>query len=218
VKGYELEDGRWVTLTDEDFEAANVRSTRTIDVLDAVCEEDISVGYFDSPYFLAPETAGFKAYALLREALRKAGRVAIGQIVIRSRQRLCALVPQEYVLVLEVLRYPYELRETSDLEIPGADLKTLGVTESETKLAEQLIATIESDWDPEHYHDSYHDDLLKLIRRKAEGETIEVPEEEQPVAEVVDIMSLLKQSVEDARRSKAGGDKSSGGGKKAESA
>lgn len=203
VKGYELEDGRWVTLTDEDFEAANVTASRTIDVLSAVCEQDIAVGYFESPYYLAPEPQGFKAYALLREALRRAKRVAIGQIVIRSRQRLCALVPQGDVLVLEVLRYPYELRDTSDLELPGGDMAPLGVTEAESILAAQLVATIEGDWDPARYRDTYHDDLLALIRRKADGETIEVPETPEPAAEVIDIMDLLKKSVEDARRAKA---------------
>ena len=206
VKGYQLEDGRWVTVTDEDFAAANVKATRTIDVLGAVCEEDITVGYFDAPYFLEPEPQGAKADALLREALLRAGRVAIGQIVIRSRQRLCALVPQGDALVLEVLRYPYELRDSSALDLPSTDLASLGVSEAESKLATQLVSTIESDWDPSTYRDTYHDDLLALIKRKAAGETIEVPEvPEAPGAEVVDIMDLLKKSVEEAKRAKAGG-------------
>jgi DNA end-binding protein Ku len=203
VKGFQLEDGRWVTVTDDDFAAANVKATRTIDVLGAVCEEDITVGYFDSPYYLAPEPQGAKAYALLREALRRESRVAVGQIVIRSRQRLCALVPQGDALVLEVLRYPYELRETSTLDLPSRDLAALGVTDAETALAAQLVATIQTDWNPSRYRDNYHDELLALIKRKAAGETIAVPEAPEPVAEVVDIMDLLKRSVEDARRAKA---------------
>jgi len=203
VKGYQLPDGHWVTVTDNDFAAANVKATRTIDVLGAVCEDDVAVGYFDTPYFLAPEPQGAKAYALLREALRKAGRVAVGQIVIRSRQRLCALVPQGDALVLEVMRYPYELRTSEALELPGDDLAALGVTDAESTLAAQLIATIESDWDPTRYKDTYHDDLLALITRKAEGKTIVAPEPAAPTAEVVDIMDLLKRSVEEARRAKA---------------
>ena len=202
VKGYQLPDGHWVTVTDNDFAAANVKATRTIDVLGAVCEDDVAVGYFDTPYFLAPEPQGAKAYALLREALRKAGRVAVGQIVIRSRQRLCALVPQGDALVLEVMRYPYELRTSEALELPGDDLAALGVTDAESTLAAQLIATIESDWDPTRYKDTYHDDLLALITRKAEGETIVAPEPAAPTAEVVDIMDLLKKSVEEARRAR----------------
>jgi DNA end-binding protein Ku len=204
VKGHQLEDGRWVALTDNDFAAANAKATRTIDVLGAVCEEDIAVGFFDTPYFLAPEPQGAKAYALLREALRRAGRIAVGQIVIRSRQRLCALVPQGDAIALEVLRYSYELRDSSGLELPGSDLAALGVTEAESALATQLVATIEADWDPTHYRDTYHDDLLALIARKAEGETIGAPEPSAPVGgEVIDIMDLLKRSVEEARRAKA---------------
>jgi DNA end-binding protein Ku len=211
VKGYQLEDGRWVTVTDDDFAAANVKATRTIDVLGAVCEDDITVGYLDTPYFLAPEPQGAKAYALLREALRRAGRVAIGQIVIRSRQRLCALVPQGDALVLEVLRYPYELRDSATLEVPGPDLAALGVTEAETQLATQLVAAIETDWDPTRYADTYHDELLALIRRKAEGETISAPEPAEPTAEIVDIMDLLKKSVEDARKAKGAAEQRAAG-------
>jgi len=216
VKGYQLEDGHWVTVTDDDFAAANVKATRTIDVLGAVCEDQITVGYFDSPYFLAPEPQGAKAYALLREALHRAKRVAVGQIVIRSRQRLCALVPQDDALVLEVLRYPYELREVETLGLPGSDLKALGVTEAESNLATQLVATIETDWDPARYKDTYHDDLLALIKRKAKGETIDVPEAPEPAGgEVVDIMDLLKKSVEEAKRAKAAGTGGSDGARAA---
>ncbi|NTW28929.1 MAG: Ku protein [Coriobacteriia bacterium] len=202
AKGYQLPDGRWITMTDEDFSAANVKATRTIDVLSAVCEDDVPDEYFETPYFLAPEQQGRKAYALLREALRTAGRIAIGQIVIRSRQRLCALIPHGDVLMLVVMRYAYELRSADDLDLPSGDLAAVGVTDAETMLAAQLVATIKGDWDPSRYRDSYHDDLLALIARKAEGETIEIAEP-APVktAEVIDIMDLLKRSIEDARAS-----------------
>jgi DNA end-binding protein Ku len=211
VKGFQLEDGRWVTMADEDFAAANVKATRTIDVLGAVCADDVAPEFFDTPYFLAPEPQGAKAYALLREALRAAGRVAIAQIVIRSRQRLCALVPEGDALVLEVMRYPYELRAAEGLDLPGADVHELGVTEAELALAGQLVATIETDWDPAAYRDSYHDDLLALIARKAGGEVIEAVEAPaEPLGEVVDIMELLKRSVEDARTTKAGGSQAAG--------
>ena len=208
VKGFKLDDGRWVTVTDEDFSAANVKATRTIDVLGAVCLDEVPATFWDTPYYLAPETAGLKAYALLREALRRAGRVAIAQIVIRSRQRLCALVPEGDALLLEVLRYPYELRASDDLELPGRDLEALGVSDAELALAAQLVATIEGSWDPSAYHDTYRDDLLALIERKAAGETIEVAEEPAPPAgaQVVDIVELLKKSVEDARAARAAGE------------
>ncbi|NTU71207.1 MAG: Ku protein [Coriobacteriia bacterium] len=205
VKGYEFEDGRRVTLTDAEIASANVKATRTIDVLGAVCASDVAPEFLDTPYFLAPEQAGNKAYALLREALRASGRIAVAQIVIRSRQRLCALIPEGDAILLEVLRYPYELRESAALDLPGSDLAELGVTDAELALARQLVATIESDWDPAAYHDTYHDDLLDLIRRKSEGETVTVDEPEpEPMGEVVDIMELLKRSVEDARVARGG--------------
>jgi DNA end-binding protein Ku len=211
VKGFALEDGRWVTMADEDFSAANVKATRTIDVLGAVCASDVAPEFLDTPYFLAPEPQGAKAYALLREALRAAGRVAIGQIVIRSRQRLCAIVPQGDALVLEVLRYPYELRNSDGLDLPGADVAALGVTDAELALARQLVATIETDWDPNSYRDTYHDDLLALIQRKAAGESVQIAAPEpEPLGEVVDIMELLKKSVEDARAAKSGGAQAAG--------
>jgi DNA end-binding protein Ku len=205
TKGYELEDGRWVTLSDEDFEAANVKATQTIDVISAVDRADVPPEYFETPYYLAPEKAGFKAYALLREALKRAGRVAVGQIVIRTRQRLVLLVPEGRLLLLEVIHYPHELRASDNLEVPAEDLAEESVTDAELELAEQLVGTIASDWDPSEYHDTYRDDLLALIERKAAGEAIEAPAAAAEVpAPVVDIMDLLKQSVADARESRAG--------------
>ena len=199
AKGFELPDGRRVIMSDEDFAAANVRATRTIDVLGAVCVADVAPEYLDTPYFLVPEPQGVKAYALLREALRDAGRVAVGQVVIRSRQRLCALIPEGDAILLELLRYPYELR-AAELELPGQDLKALGVTDAEAGLARQLVTAIETKWDPSAYRDTYHDDLLALIARKAEGEAIpSPPPPAEETGQVIDIMELLKKSVEDAR-------------------
>lgn len=208
VKGRELEDGRWVVLTEEDFRSANVEATSTIDVLGAVCSDELGPQFFDTPYYLAPEKPGAKAYALLREALRRAGRVAVGQVVIRSRQRLCAVIPQGDVLMLEVMRYPYELRDASDLGVPGADLADLGATEAEVELAEQLVRTIETEWRPDAYRDTYHDDLLALIERKAAGEAITPvpPPEPAPATSVIDIAQLLKRSVEEARAARASGE------------
>jgi len=200
VKGYEYEEGRWVTVTDDDFRAANVEATQTIDILGAVCRDDIPVEYYDKPYYLEPSKPGKKAYALLREALRKAARVGVVKVVIRTRQHLGLLVPEDDAILLELVRYPYELRGTSELELPGTDLEAIGVTDAELNMAGQLVAAMETDWDPsdEAYADTYRDDLLALIRRKAGGEHIEAPPE--PVApegaEIVDIMSLLKASLE----------------------
>ena len=213
VKGFDLPDGRRVIMADEDFAAANVAATRTVDVLGAVCARDVAPEHFDTPYFLVPEPAGVKAYALLREALRESDRVAIGQIVIRSRQRLCALIPVGDAIVLDVLRYSYELRGAEGLSLPGGDLAALGVSDAEVALARQLVATIQTEWDPATYHDTYHDDLLALIERKAEGEVIAAPPVEVAPegAEVVDIMELLKRSVEQAREERGGAPRAAAG-------
>ena len=207
VKGFELEEGRWVVVTDDDLRAANVEATQTIDVLAAVCASDIDPAYFDKPYYLSPEKAGRKAYALLRETLKEAKRVALAKVVIRTRQHLAAIVPEGDALLLEVLRYPYELRGTAELDLPGDDLKAAGVSQAELALAKQLVETIAKPFDPEapEYRDTYRDDLLALIRKKAEGGEVAAPRGPPAAqgAEVVDIVSLLKKSLDEAKKAQA---------------
>ncbi len=202
VKGYEREKGSWVVLTDDDFRAANVEATQTIDVLGAVCASDIPLEYFERPYFLEPMKAGRKAYALLRETLRRAERVAIGRVVVRTRQRLVAIVPHGDMLLLEMLRYPHELRDSAQLDLPPADVNKAGVTEAELRMAEQLVEAMQAEWTPEEYRDTYRDDILALIEKKAKAgpkaAPAAPPPEFEPSAEVVDIMSLLKKSLEKA--------------------
>jgi DNA end-binding protein Ku len=201
VRGYEMDDGRWVVVTDDDFRAANVEATQTIDILGAVCAEEIDPVYFSKPYFLQPNKAGRKAYALLRETLSQAGRVALCKVVIRTREHLAALIPNGEMLLLEILRYPDELRSAEGLELPSVDLEAEGVTEGELSMATQLIESIETEFDPTAYRDTYREDLLALIERKAEGGETAVPPEptELPDGEVVDIMELLKKSLADAQ-------------------
>lgn len=205
VKGYEYEPGSWVTIEDSDFGAANPRKTGTIDVLGAVPERDVDPRFFDKPYFLAPEGPGSKPYALLRDALAEKQMAAVAQVVIRTRQSLALAVPRGDLLVLETLRYPYELRSPEGLDVPGEEAAA-AITPAERQLAEQLVDTIATDWEPERYHDTYHDDLLALIARKVEGGEVAAPEAPVPASgEVVDIVELLKRSVEDARRERAHG-------------
>jgi len=211
VKGFETSPGTFVTVTDDDLRSANVEATQTIDVLAAVCADEIPPELYDKPYYLAPEKAGRKAYLLLREALKAAKRVALAKIVIRTRQHLAAIVPQGDMLLLEVLRYPYELRDTAELELPESDAaaaKAAGVTQAELNLAEQLVATISKPFDPAapEYRDTYHDDLMALIERKGAGTApAVVPQAEAPApaGEVIDIVELLKRSLDDAQRAQA---------------
>lgn len=205
VKGYQLEEGRYVVVTDEDFRAADVEATQTIDVLAAVCAEEIDPAYFSKPYYLEPTRAGRKAYALLRETLKRADRVALAKVVIRTRQHLAALIPDGPLLTLEIIRYPHELRATDSLDLPVEDPKESGVTEAELAMATQLVESISQQFDPaaEQYRDTYRDALLDLIERKAQGgeiaEPAPPPAEEVAEGEVVDMTALLEASLEAAR-------------------
>jgi DNA end-binding protein Ku len=202
VKGYEYSKGQYVVLEPEEIEAANPKATHTVDIVAVVCRECIDPPYFTKPYYVVPEAAGRKPYALLREALRKNNQIAVAHVVMRTRQYLAALIPSGDALVLDLLRYADELRSTADLDLPSEDLDEIGVNDKEMKLAEQLIEALVEEWDPAQYTDTYRNDLLDLIKTKVEegGRTItSMPgKEAAPTAEVVDIMDLLKRSVEAA--------------------
>lgn len=205
VKAYELDEDEYVILTDDDFRAANVRATRTIDILSFADQADVDPDLFEKPYFLAPTRKGSKAYALLREALRRTGKVGVAKFVMRSRQYLGVVRPKDNVLVLDVLRYAHELRSPSELDVPGEDLEELGVRDRELQMAEQLVTQLSDTFDASRFRDEYRDDLLALIHEKAErGETatvarLQAAEDEDEGARVVDLMALLKQSVEKVR-------------------
>jgi DNA end-binding protein Ku len=200
VKGYEYEKERYVVLTDEDFRRANVEATQTVDIVNFVDAEEVSPTYFETPYYLAPDKRGEKGYALLRETLRKANKVGIATVVIRTRQYIAALIPLDDVIVLNTLRYANELKPIKDLGVPSDNLKTVGVTPREVEMATKLVEEMAASWEPEQYHDTYHEDLMKLIERRIKAGQTEVvtePEEEKKPrqAEVIDLMTLLKRSV-----------------------
>lgn len=201
VKGYEYEDDKYVVLSEEDFRRANPEAARTVDIVAFVDVDDIAPLYFDTPYYLAPGKRGEKAYALLRDAMAKAGKAGIASVVIRTKQYLAALLAQDDALVLNTLRYGKELKTAEDLEIPEK-LKGHKPTAKELDMAKRLIEDMADDWKPGEYHDTYHEDLLKRIEEKVKaGETEELtaPEKEEKAAksaEVLDLMSLLKKSVE----------------------
>jgi DNA end-binding protein Ku len=198
VKGYEYKDDKYVVLSDEDFRRANPEASRTVDILAFVDLADIEPQYFETPYYLVPEKRGEKAYALLRETMEKAGKAGIASVVIRTKQYLAALVAQDELMVLNTLRYADELKAPADLEIPKAK-----VTAKELDMALRLVEDMAGEWDPKKYKDTYRDDLLKRIKEKVKaGETEELTEPEKDAAkpakgaDVIDLMSLLKQSVE----------------------
>ena len=198
VKGYEYKDDKYVVLSDEDFRRANPEAAKTVDILAFVELADIQPQYFETPYYLRPEKRGEKAYALLRDTLHKAGKAGIASVVIRTKQYLAALIAQDELLVLNTLRYADELTDPAELEIPKAR-----VTPKELDMAMRLVDDMADDWHPEKYKDTYRDDLLKRIKEKIKaGETEEItaPDKSEPrkqkSADVVDLMALLKKSVE----------------------
>ncbi len=213
VKGYEYRSGEFVVLEPADFEKANAKATQTIDILQAVPRAAIPVQYFHTPYYLAPAKAGRKAYQILREALRHADRVAVGTVVLRTRQHLAAVVPEGDALMLDLLRFAHELRSVEDLKLDDDTFTGGEVSDRELALAGQLVAALDEPWRPEQYRDDYREDLLAMIDAKAE--TGEVGPAEASVSpsqggQVVDMMELLRRSVEAREGSGKGGGKRRG--------
>lgn len=196
VRGYEYEEGHYVILSDEDLKRANPEATQTVDILDFVDAADIPSVYYDKPYYLGPDKKGTKSYALLREVLVKTAKVGIAKVVIRTRQYLAAVVPEGDVLVLNLLRFAHELRDAGEIEVPHG---RAGVTDRELEMAERLVEGMVSDWDPEKYRDTYESDLMTLIEKRVKsGDTaaVETPVPRPKEGNVVDLMALLKRSVE----------------------
>jgi DNA end-binding protein Ku len=200
VKGYEYAKGHYVILTDEDFRAANPKATQTVDIKAFVDAGSISPQYFETPYRLAPGKRGEKGYALLRETLRETGKVAIAEVVIRTKQHLAAVMVQGDALVLELLRWKDELLDPAEFALPEAGRKS-GITDKELELARRLVEDMSEEWRPEQYKDTYRQDLEEQIERRIKAGNTEVVAEapkarEGGGAQVIDLMAALRQSLE----------------------
>jgi DNA end-binding protein Ku len=206
VKGYEVDDGRYVTLEKEDFKRANVEATQTVDIVGFVERESLSPIFFEAPYYLAPGKHGDKGYALLRETLIRTGRVGIARVVIRTREHIAALYPVDNTLVLDTLRYANELRDPAELKVPE-DLQAAKVTPKELDMAERLVEDMAILWEPAKFHDTYRDDLLKLIDEKSKGKLKAAPKAKKAAkgAEVIDFAALLERSLSGKRAAKGEG-------------
>jgi DNA end-binding protein Ku len=194
VKGYEYTKGKFVVVSDDEFKAASVASSKTIEILDFVKAEEIDPRYYETPYYLLPDKGGDKSYALLREAMSRTGTVAIGKITMRTDAvHLAGVRVVEDALVLELMRFSNELAEVGDFSFPSDDL----VRPQELKMAEQLVENLLQPFDATRYVDEYHANLMKIIRAKMKGKELEVPEaEEREKTPVVDLMARLKESLE----------------------
>jgi DNA end-binding protein Ku len=201
VRGYEYQPDEYVALTDEDLQRANVEATHTIDIVQFVQRDEIDAIYYDLPYYLEPQQTGSKSYALLRDALARMDRVGIAKIVLRVRQHIAALMVRDGALMLDLLRYPHEIRDVRELKLPARSAAGgSGRAGQEMKMAEQLIDGMTEPWKPDAFKDDYYDDLMALIEKRVrECKTHEIhkeaPGRERKARQVVDLMDLLKESL-----------------------
>lgn len=192
VKGFEYAKGRYVVLTRDDFRAAAVEKTKRLDIIDFVDGAAIDDRYFDNSYYVVPTTGGDRAYAVLREAMRKTGRVGIGKVVLRDTQHLTELSVVGDALVVTMMRFAAELVDADRFKFPDGK----SVRPQEVAMADQLITALTSKWDPSQYRDDYQSNLMRIIHAKTEGKEAKlVAEKPSADAEVVDLMERLKQSL-----------------------
>ncbi|HEY3211395.1 MAG TPA: Ku protein [Actinomycetota bacterium] len=208
VKGYEYEKDKYVVMTDEDFDAVPVESSKAIDIVQFVDLADIDPIYFQKSYYLVPEETGFKAYTLLRRAMEEDGRVAIAKVAFREKEHLAALRFKDNVFVLETMFWPDEIR-AADFEILD---KKVEIRDQEVQMAKSLIDNLTEAFKPEEFRDEYREALLGIVEKKVSGEEIEVVPEPEPT-KVVDLMEALKASVE-ATKKKAEPKKAAAGGQR----
>jgi DNA end-binding protein Ku len=194
VKGYELGRDRYVVVHPDELDALDPARTRTIDIEDFVDLEQIDPVYYDHPYYLVPDKGAAKPYGLLLEAMRRSGKVAIARVVLRSKEQLVAIRPSGDVLLMETMIFHDEVVPTDVLDdLPAQG--DLSASDREVAMAEQLIESLTSDFEPGKYHDEYREKVLGLIERKAEGEEIAVPAEAPAPAAVPDLMAALEASL-----------------------
>jgi DNA end-binding protein Ku len=201
VKGYEYAKGHFVILTKDDFKAAAVEKTRTIDIIDFVQAEAIDDRFFETPYYLVPAKGGERAYALLREAIRESDRIGIAKFILRDAQHLAAVEAIDEAIVLSVMRFGDELADPKPLGFPSSD----GIRKAELDMAKALVNSLAADWDPEKYTDEYVDNLMRIIKGKVKGKKVTFAQPEQPQkGEVVDLMERLRRSLDQAGAKSAG--------------
>lgn len=191
VKGYEYQKGDYVVLSDEDFKKADVRKTKTIDIINFAREDEIDAIYFEKPYFLEPQKGSEKAYSLLRSALEKSKKVGIAKFVLRSREHLGVVKPDSEVIILDQIRFSDEVRSAKDLKIFNAKIE-----DREIDMALALIDQLTTSFNINDYKDTYRQDLEKIINEKVKGKVPKPRGEEPQPTNVKDLMSVLKESLQ----------------------
>ncbi len=196
VKGYKMED-EYVVLTDEDFDAVSPEKSKILTIKQFVKHDEIDPAYFETPYFLEPQKNGEDAYRLLLKALTKTKMAGIGTFILREKEILCLVRPyDDEVLMVNRMRFPEEIREYAELKLP-ANKRT---NAEEMKMAETLIKQLATTFDPKKYEDTYAEDLMKIIKKKAKGESIKPPTQKQKTEKAKDLMALLKASLQEGKK------------------
>ena len=196
VKGYEYEKGKYVVLKEEDFQRVDVEATQTVDIKDFVELGEIDPIFFYKPYYLEPQKGGDKAYALLRDALKDSKKVGIAKVVIKTREYLAGVKPENGALVLELMHFADELADTGKLNVP----KKVETGKREMTMAKSLIDSMSSKWNPEKYRDDYREALMEVIEEKVEAggkEIEEKPKKAPKPTKVIDLVSVLQKSLEE---------------------
>ncbi|MGB3289122.1 MAG: Ku protein [Burkholderiaceae bacterium] len=201
VKGIEYEDGRYVILSAEEISAAYPRTTQTVEIEAFVPISDIPFVYLDRPYYISPINKGAKVYALLREVLVKTKKAGIAKVVIQTKQHLAILMPCGPALILNLLRWGDEIRSWDDLNLPAQGTKSTGLTDKEMAMGEQLVQDMSSKWKPEDFTDAFKEQILRLVKEKADSgeiESVMEPDTEQTDgggAKILDLTDMLRRSL-----------------------
>jgi len=199
TRGYEYEKDRYVEITDEDLDKADVELTKTIAIQEFVQESEIDPVYFDKPYYLEPQKGGERAYALMRDALAQSKKVGIGKVVLKSREHLAAVKSVGDMLTLQTMRFSHEIVDAGSLNLP----KVSDVSKKEMDLANMLIDSMSDKFEPVKYKDDYYDKVLEVIQMKVAGVSPQAPAAKGPgPAKVVDLMEILKQSLSETKKGK----------------
>jgi DNA end-binding protein Ku len=201
TRGYEYEKDQYVEITDEDLDKADIELTKTIQIQEFVQENEIDPVYFDKPYYLEPQKGGERAYALMRDALAQSKKVGVAKVVLKSREHLAAVKSVGNMLTLQTMRFSHEIVDAGALNLPAK----AEISKKEMDLANTLIDSMSDKFDPNRYKDDYYDKVLGIIQMKVAGVTPQVPAPKGPgPAKVVDLMEILKQSLNETKKAKAG--------------
>jgi DNA end-binding protein Ku len=195
VKGYEYRKDEYVIIEPDEIKKIEPKTAKTMEILEFVKTNDVDPVYFESSYYMMPEEAGRRPYALLTKALEESEFVAIAKLTMHNREYTVFLRPHKGGMMLHTMYYAEEVREVEGFGAPEVEIK-----EAEIKVAHQLIEALAGDWDPEKYHDTFQENLKKLIETKLEGGEVEAVEQPKKLAPVVDLMAALKQSLENAKK------------------